>query len=373
MATATQKRAGGSQGRSGSTTRGKARGGAAVRRSPWPLWLALIYLLVTVGLGTAARLLAERYWWSTLLLYFPQVAYLAPAPLVLFLALRKLDGRAFLVLLVTLGVILGPLMGFNLPGNGALAHPEVLVGRPRVRVMTYNIRGGMDGFDAISAQIQAFNPDVVVITEAQGWGREPKLRRELAEQFKGWHATQGGDVYLASRWPMVSRESERLGADPETQAISGRCKVRAHIVAPFGEFDLVGVHFYTALHGETLVNQRRRVPGYLRSAGAVRMDQAQDLVDWESDRGRPIIVAGDFNTPPAGHVYGLLSGPWQDAFSESGLGWGFTYPATFPLLRIDHIFHSADWRAVTSRVGNAPGSDHRPLLAELALMPSSNE
>lgn len=344
-----------------------------MQRSGWPLRLAVLYLLVTVALGTAARLLAEKYWWSTLLLYFPQVAYLAPAPLVLFIALRKQDGRAFLVLLLTLGIIAGPLMGFNLPGQGALAHPESLIDRPRVRVMTYNIRGGIDGFGAISQQVEAFNPDVVVFTEARGWGREPKLRRELAEQFRGWHATQGGDVYLASRWPMASRESEPLGADPETQNISGRYKVRAQVLAPFGEFDLVGVHFHTALHGETLVNQRRRVPGYLRSAGTVRMDQAQNLVDWAGSQERPAIVAGDFNTPPAGKVYGVLTGEWQDAFAESGLGWGFTYPASIPLLRIDYVFHSADWRAVTSRVGEAPGSDHRPLLAELALMTSTAE
>jgi vancomycin resistance protein VanJ len=343
--------------------RGRARVG---RRSRWPWRLAALYLVAVVAAGTVARGLAERTWWSTLLLYAPQVLYLAPAPPLLLLAAWRRDGRALLLLLAAAGFVGGPLMGYNLPGGGAFANPEALAGRPRVRVLTYNIRGAAEGFAPISREVRRLRPDVVVFTEAWGWGREARLARELAAEFRGWHSVQGGDVYLASRWPLRERRAELMGVESATHATSGRRKVRARVAAPFAEFDVVGAHFYTAMHGESLLDQRHRLPEYLAAAARVRRDQARDVVRWATAPGRPAIVAGDFNTPPAGLVYGELTGSFRDAFAEAGLGWGYTYPSRLPVVRIDYVLHSGEWRTVTARVGAGDGSDHLAVFAELA-------
>lgn len=339
-------------------------------RSPWPLRLALAYLVLVCGVGLLARVVAERLWWTTLLLYLPQAGYLAPAVILLPLAVRKRDGRALLVTAVALLMVAWPLMGFNVPPTAIRARPKPgtrVVKRPRVRVLEYNIHGGTDGFAGISRQIQRFQPDVVIFSEAEGWGREHKLRKELAAQFPGWNSVQGNDVYVASRWPMLAQNTEPLGAYPGWKAPARRQKVHALVQAPFGQFHVVGVHFFTALHGETLLNQRRRLPRYLRHTASARREQARDVLQYIRGMDGPVILAGDFNTPPAGEFYDKVTSPLRDAFMGAGWGWGFTYPSKLPLLRIDYVFHTPHWKAVACRVGDRPGSDHRPLFAELEL------
>jgi endonuclease/exonuclease/phosphatase family metal-dependent hydrolase len=44
------------------------------------------------------------------------------------------------------------------------------------------------------------------------------------------------------------------------------------------------------------------------------------------------------------------------------MGW----EVSLPLLRIDYIFHSADLATVGARVGPLGGSDHLPIVADLA-------
>jgi vancomycin resistance protein VanJ len=340
---------------------------AQPRPARWPLGLALLYLVLVVGLAAAGHGIAERRWWSTLLLYPPQVLYAVPAPLVLLPALWKRDRRALAVLGVTLALIAGPLMGLNVPLAGVPTRP-----RGRVRVLEYNIQGGLEGFDRLEAQVQRFQPDVVVFSEARGWGHTEEIVARLRRLLPGWQSARGGDIYIASRWPLAERKAEWLGPTaerghrPESSAYD-RAKLRVLVDAPFGQFHVVGAHFRTALYGNTLAAYKQDIPRYMHQTSRVRAEQADDLVGWLGGLDGPVILAGDFNTPPAGNVYGRLTQGLVDSFRERGWGWGYTYPSRLPLLRIDYVFHSREWAAVSCRVGDRPGSDHRPVFAELAL------
>jgi vancomycin resistance protein VanJ len=361
--------AGRENGASVSRSRGRAARRHAARRGPsWPAGFSFLYLAGLCAVALFTRFVAEQAWWTTLLLYFPQVVYLVPLPFLMLPAYRRRDGRAFLACLAALVVVLGPMMGFNVPARALSLQEQAPVEGPRVRVLAYNIRSGTLGFEKIAAQVEAFRPDVVVFSEAIGWGREEELREELRERFPGWEHVQGGDVYIASRWPLVKRESMPLRPlDEGVESYRQRHKVRATFEAPFGRFHVVGVHFRTAIHGQTLLNQRHRVADYMRATGAIRREQARDVLSLVRELDGPVILAGDFNTPPSGLIYRRLTGPLEDAFARSGWGWGYTYPSRFPLLRIDYVFHSPHWETVEARVGEQPGSDHRPVFAELAL------
>ena len=53
------------------------------------------------------------------------------------------------------------------------------------------------------------------------------------------------------------------------------------------------------------------------------------------------IVSGGFGTPPGDDVFRPLeSAQLVDSFSASGIGWGNTYPADYPLVRLDQIWAS---------------------------------
>jgi vancomycin resistance protein VanJ len=327
------------------------------QRPRWPLRLALGYLVLVCAIGLLARTLGERLWWTNVLLYLPQMIYLSPAVVTLPAALWKRDGRAVLVTGLAMLVVAWLLMGFNIPVPQPAPPPE----RPRVRVLAYNIRGALSGWHLIRKQVDTFRPDVVVFSEAAGWNRTRQLQAELKEQFPDWDSVQGGEMYVASRWPILEREAASLGR------FSGREKVRARVDAPFGRFNVVGVHFYTAMRGRTLRKERRALASYMNHTAAVREQQALDVLEWTARLEEPTILAGDLNTPPAGIIYGRLARRFRDAFAAGGWGWGYTYPAHHPLLRIDYVFYSPHWQATTCQVGAGPGSDHRPVFAELAL------
>lgn len=335
------------------------------RPARWPLGLALLYLALVCGVGLASRVVAERFWLTTILLYFPQAVYLAPAALTVPVALLWRDVRALAVNATAVLLVLWVLMGYNVPPP-RFGPPA---GAPRVRVLAYNIRGGTRGFSSIAAQIDRYAPDVVVFSEASGWSDDLRLQERLAQKLPGWNSILATEVYIASRWPFAETEKRPLGPDNVKYQSPQREAARVRIQAPFGTFQVLGAHFYTSMHGWTLRRERRRLPRFLNETAQARRLQADEILDWTREIQEPTLLAGDFNTPPTGHIYRDLLRRFGDSFRDAGWGWGYTYPSHRPLLRIDYIFHSPHWTVTRCETGAAPGSDHRPVFAELALTP----
>ena len=90
------------------------RRSACERARPWILAGAWTYFCGVCLVGLVAHLAAEHRWWSTFLLYVPQMVYGAPILVLLPLALLVRSGMAVRLLTATALVILGPLMGWQL-------------------------------------------------------------------------------------------------------------------------------------------------------------------------------------------------------------------------------------------------------------------
>jgi endonuclease/exonuclease/phosphatase (EEP) superfamily protein YafD len=94
----------------------------------------------------------------------------------------------------------------------------------------------------------------------------------------------------------------------------------------------------------------------------------------------PLIVAGDLNATDQSEAYRLLNHYLQDAYWETGWGFGFGYPAppytladmrlqTGPLWRIDYVFHNQHFIATSaSTLTTSGGSDHFPIVVELSMV-----
>lgn len=92
----------------------------------------------------------------------------------------------------------------------------------------------------------------------------------------------------------------------------------------------------------------------------------------------PTILAGDLNMSDQSCGYSPLhDAGLHDAFHEAGTGFGLTFPAFGnyqdypnypipPLMRIDHILYTDPFIAQQAWVGPDAGSDHLPVLADLA-------
>jgi endonuclease/exonuclease/phosphatase (EEP) superfamily protein YafD len=84
---------------------------------------------------------------------------------------------------------------------------------------------------------------------------------------------------------------------------------------------------------------------------------------------RSFIVAGDFNSTPDSDFATRMRDLADDAWEARGRGFGFTWPnGMFPCppIRLDHVFLSHDFGVLGVRVGEGPGSDHRPVVADVA-------
>ena len=121
---------------------------------------------------------------------------------------------------------------------------------------------------------------------------------------------------------------------------------------------------------------RLNPPLLLHYDETTRDAQIDDLIAQTASTPNPYIIAGDFNLNEFAAAYGRLDAAFDDTYRQTRGDYGATWPAgaseelpnIFPVLfRFDYVWHSVGLRAVTSEVGPALGSDHRPLFAVLAL------
>ena len=341
-------------------------GVAAPRRRVGSRWL----LGSVVGFGAILmlalgleRLVGDGWWPGTVLLLSPRWAFLVPVvPLATWAVLARRWRIAAAVGLEALFVA-GPLMGFNVPWGRLVARAE----GPRVRIMTLN-RGSVR-LDAgrFGRYIDRQKIDVVCF---QDFGNDPAreidpaLATVLAE--RGWH--RDSSRMIASRFPIEAElprpPEHNLAGDLYTMTI-----VRVRVVGPDGlKFVVASVHMPTLR------------PGFRKLFGG-DVDAFRRHSEWWSGEcgrlfevvadsgGGPALVAGDFNHSSGASVLATVRarGLFRSAFEEAGFGWGYTRPTALPWVRIDHILAGPDWSATACWVGPDFGSDHRSLVAEVAL------
>lgn len=300
------------------------------------------------------RTLAESSAATQLMLYAPQVLFGIPLPFLAVWALIARDRRSLGLQAIAAMLVAGPVMGFCVPwpGSGRSDH--------KLRVMTFNVDGLSAGGPAVLEEIRRAGPDLLLMVEAF----DETLTNPMYGQLRATQPTFGeyhtGEFYMWSRYPI-----RPLGAEYE---ISSGAAVE--IAAPFGSFRLIGVHLghdrvtnYAEYRLRRLV--RPATPPDMRTHTANRQREVSTMLPWMDAGDQAVLMMGDFNTPPVGPVYGLVGTRLGDAFAAAGLGWGYTYPARLPLLRIDQIHISRQWVPRRLSVGGGRASDHRPLIADL--------
>jgi endonuclease/exonuclease/phosphatase family metal-dependent hydrolase len=95
----------------------------------------------------------------------------------------------------------------------------------------------------------------------------------------------------------------------------------------------------------------------------VRADQVDSIrrhIDHEAPALR--IICGDFNDTPVSYTYRKLAKGMQDAFSECGSGYSYTFRGFYNLLRIDYVLLSKGLECVAYEVPEVELSDHLPIV-----------
>lgn len=79
----------------------------------------------------------------------------------------------------------------------------------------------------------------------------------------------------------------------------------------------------------------------------------------------PIIIAGDCNAPSGDAIFRELQPLLHDAYREGGVGWCNTFQNDFPILRIDQMWLSHQWKAAYVSAQQTQNSDHRMVICHL--------
>ena len=255
-------------------------------------------------------------------------------------------------------------------GTVALAHavwtaPELRPARPvppeaesapRVRVATANIRFPRRNSIPLGEELAAVDADVLLLQE---------LSHEHLAMIKS------AGTFDPYPWSYVDARAGSFGAgiwsryplsDGETWEPGGLPMVKATLEVDGTPVRILNVHCKAPM-------RRRWIP--------IWKAQLADLEAEVRSSPTPAIVAGDFNST-FGHApfRRLLAGAGlRSAHVDAGRGLAVTWPRGGrilpPLFRIDHVLMTDGIAVRGVREGRGSGSDHRPVIADLAVLPGS--
>lgn len=306
----------------------------------WLLVAALAVLVVVRALGVERGTLLVLLVGALPLVLLPAYPVLLAALLSRRWALAGLSAAVA----VAHGLVLAP-------GLGAADLPPGTQ-QPRLRVVTANLYVLNPSFEDAGRALRALRPDVLVVPELSEAGLQGLRAAGLLDDLPY------SVVRLGNREETVGLFSTRPLRDVTTRSTGGRELPRATVVV-----DDVPVRLLTAHPLPPLPVLERRWRASL-----------QDLAAESAEVDLPLVVAGDLNADRDHALFrGLLDTGLRDAHDSVGRGLARTWPAGLPVLHLDHVLvrdgEGARLAVTRVREERVPGSDHRAVVADLAVLP----
>lgn len=221
----------------------------------------------------------------------------------------------------------------------------------RLRLVVSNVRMDNRSIDLWLATVRAANPHLLVVVEVDDWwdGQLRVLARDYPHQIRQpQNNTYGMAIY--SRFPLHKTSIKHL--------------VESTVPSVFTAVELPsGRHVRCAVIHPRPPRPDIQQDSDLRDAELVRA--AKIVSAFKS----PVVVAGDLNDVAWSHTTHLFQRIARVLDPRIGRGVYATYHADHRLMRypLDHVFHSNHFALVKLERLAHVGSDHFPILVELAL------
>jgi endonuclease/exonuclease/phosphatase (EEP) superfamily protein YafD len=237
---------------------------------------------------------------------------------------------------------------FIAPGGGGEPLGSTLT------VMSFNVNGLNDLYSEVIEYIRAEDPDVVFIHEATFLWED-----ELAAADLPYRVEPGRQEPL---------DFGTLALVPETAEFRtfGFATTAPRAVEVVLDVDETTVR----LLGTHPLSPSTEERATLRDA------QLGFARDWSAESGGRRIVAGDLNATPWSLPFRRLVSGGGLVNSQRGYGLELTFPSgSSPLVQvpIDHVLYSEGFAVIDRRLGPPFGSDHFPLVVDLALVQMTDD
>jgi vancomycin resistance protein VanJ len=217
-----------------------------------------------------------------------------------------------------------------------------------LRVVTANCGGGIP---EAAEEALSYEPDIVLLQESPG----PADLDAIVSRHPDYSAVHGLDVSILARG-----EAERLPSQGSPLVVTG-----AAVTVDGRAMTVVNAHLHLPyLYGRFWSPSGWRLA---REAFLHRSEQmgGVDALVAAADPSLPLVVGGDWNTPPGDLLFRPFRGRLRDSFREAGRGLGSTIVNDLPLSRIDHIYIDRHLTAASVVARRTVHSDHRFVVADL--------
>jgi endonuclease/exonuclease/phosphatase (EEP) superfamily protein YafD len=334
--------------------------------------IIILYLTFLVIYGLLWLLKGAQLWQLDLVSNFT-AWYFLPAPVLLMAALLLKRRRWALPMVAVLIISVVKYAPLFIPRNAGLSAANA----PALTAMTMNMLKRNTDWEAVQAQIQAVNPDIVAIQEIPDaflknvW---PILTKTYPYEVHDFSPFEEANIGLLSRYPITEQTTFYIPSNFPVTHIRAVIDINGRQVVVYN-LHLAAPEFQRATQQGRFIG---RLLPYEYST-FYRHWQMDAFYGWLVDETLPVVVMGDFNTADSSGDYAYFKDKsgLQDTFGEVGLGLGFTFPSTItvkdqqlpfvPLMRLDYIWHNAQLQPLAAWLGGSTGSDHLPVIARFKL------
>jgi vancomycin resistance protein VanJ len=321
------------------------------RPGPWPRGPVLAVLATLLALVMLLHAEIPDWRWNLGSLaetVLPWLGLLIPVLLAGALCRRSAAALAALVLpaVVWLSLFGGVLSDKSRPGGF-------------LTVASENVSAGNPDPAGSARDLAASGADVLALVELtpQAAGT---YEQGLAKAYP-YHALRG-TVGLWSKLPLSDPQPIDImdygplaSTVPAGQKMASDRALRTTVATDRGPLTV-----YVAHPGSVRVNPRAGFWTGSRDIGVRALGQAI-----AADPSKRVVLLGDLNGTTGDRAFAALTAQLRSAQDVAGNGFGFTWPASFPVVRIDQILVRGV-QPDSSWVLPANGSDHRPVEASLS-------
>jgi endonuclease/exonuclease/phosphatase (EEP) superfamily protein YafD len=309
--------------------------GRVARAAVWPLQFLPEAILFGVALHLAVRftvrdtVVAARY-----VFYIPTA--IVAAACVVAIVFRLFQKRRLWIAAVTIAA-LGLVAVCAAKDEFAFGGSEAEADGGSFKIITWNIHAGRAGWEKVAARIRAERPDVVMLVEAYT-SRAPARAEVWGAEFPEYAVVNKvGPLTILARGEMRETDNFFVGQVPY-HASRYLC----------AEITIGGQPLNVILfHPSVDVG---------RDSGKI-FGTLEELIEKAGDE-RPLILSGDFNTPPNSAYLDPIKDRLRSAFKAAGRGFAYSWPNYLPLLPIDQTYVNGQLRIVSYRIIATDLSDH---------------
>ena len=212
------------------------------------------------------------------------------------------------------------------------------------RILFWNTCRGLVGWERVAEFINSRQPDVAGLVEAGEWSEQ---RRAFWKQScPGYHVSMlGGGFVCLTKEPAGAGVAVPLPAEGQYRQLDVQSS------------------------GQSVTLLIVDIPSNPLSSRRECLHQLAADADALGDR--PVIIVGDFNTPSDSAHFHPLRRTHRHAFETGGRGYAATWPTPLPVLCLDQIWTNRHIEVLSCRHDWSVASDHRPVLAEIAILPAA--